>query len=378
MRSQKSPTPNQLLARFIRTFIFLLPLLIAPLSRADFIGEKGHSFSGSGAWWYQSFTVSGSSQTFTLYFTSRYNAAALIASQSQISNFTNNNTVSYIDGFDGNFGVKSITLSPGSYFLGVRNKTSGSNAFSVELESPITSAGATFVQSGIQGAENVSAGGYLVHDFTIQDGYRYIIDGNNSGNLTIRFIPRSEKSKFTSNQGYTYYTDFGGVGDPNEPGLATINLNPGNYTLAVRSTSSTTESITYRMHIFSIDGAAAGQNFSASSYFFTTADQVYNYYYSRGQANLAYAWYYYYQGNALYLYYYLQPSQGYYNYCDYIGRYYFYTYWNDGQYGSAYYKLYEGYALAHWCWYYYSGEDALASYYYNHYMKWAISEYYAH
>lgn len=368
-------------SRTCAVFSAVFLLAAAPIAHADFIGEKGHSFSGNGAWWYQSFTVSGSSQTFTLYFTSRYSAAALIAPQSQISNFTNNNTVSYIDGFSGEFGVKNITLSPGSYFLGVRNRISGSNAFSVELEEPIASSGATYVQAGIQGAETVSAGGYLVHDFTIQDGYRYIIDGNNSGNMDIRFIPRSEKSKFTSNQGYTYYTGLGGVDDPNEPGLATINLNPGDYTMAVRSTSSTIETITYRMHIFRLDGSTGGQNQSGSSgysYYSNLAQNTYAYYSSIGQSNLAYAWYYYYQGNGLYLYYYSQqPWQALYNYCEYIGHYYFYSLWNDRQYANAYYKLYEGWALAHWCWYSQLGDDYRATFFYNHYMKSAYAEYYA-
>ncbi len=355
-------TPTLLRPRLRPVALSAMTLFVAlaamiPAAQADFIGEKGHTLTHSGDWWLNEFTISGSNQTLTLYFTAQYRAVGVIARVTQRSAFTSGSAFSYIDGFDGDFGVKSITLAPGSYFVGVRNSVSGSNRFSLELEDhPPTYGDATFAQVGIQAADYVNAGGWFTHDFTIQSGFRYVIDGNNSGSLNTYIIDRTEKADFQANRAFTFYSDYGGENDPNQPGLATISLPPGNYTLAVRSTSSIREALTYRMYIYRLNsggGGGGGSTASPGTYYYLESSNAYAYYSRLGQFELAYAYYFYYTYYATYL---DTAAAG----RDNLALYYFY-------YGQTLYYYYLYYAY---------GNPQGASYYYYYYTAFVFYYYY--
>ncbi|MEX0891550.1 MAG: hypothetical protein WEB88_05210 [Gemmatimonadota bacterium] len=195
--------------------------------------------------------------TFVLRFVSEYQAQAAIIPANQLDAFRNGQGFTGWALFDRNIGTQTVTLGPGQYYVGVRNVTQASNRYRAELDYDIQLApenGYTFsyVDSPLQGAETVGAnGGMLWHGFTIQEGYRYLLDGASLG-LEMYIIPASQLNAFRGGQTFQYYPDYSGS-DGAYPGLWELKLPPGSYYLAVHNPGSIGGPITYLMERWRIN-----------------------------------------------------------------------------------------------------------------------------
>jgi len=228
---------------------YLSPKEASTTPSTFFLSQQCYSFSSNGDWWQQGFTL-GQTTTLVLRFATQYIADAAVFTSDQLSNFQNNNTFSGYGNFDNQIGYHTITLAAGSYYLGMRNQNSEANQVSIELDFEISlplSDNYTYYDNYINGVENISAnGGKLWHSFTIQYGYRYFIDGCNSG-LEDYFIPNNQLSNFQNDQTFQYYSDYADNPCGEGTGLWEILLPAGTYYMVARNTASTTHSINYIM-----------------------------------------------------------------------------------------------------------------------------------
>ena len=110
-----------------------LGALFCSTASADFMGSKGRTLQVGQSVIQGSFEVKQNT-TFTLYFAADYSATLIVMNSNNAQTFVNGGSVSYYDGFDGQYGINSFTLGPGSYSLGVRNKSNVANTVSYELE----------------------------------------------------------------------------------------------------------------------------------------------------------------------------------------------------------------------------------------------------
>jgi hypothetical protein len=92
----------------------------------------------------------------------------------------------------------------------------------------------------------VANGGYLTQAFTIQSGFRYFMDGGNSG-LDTYIIPASQIANFRDNVTFNYYTDDSGIGDASQPGYYELNLAPGNYYLCFKNNEAIKKGVVYTL-----------------------------------------------------------------------------------------------------------------------------------
>lgn len=251
-----------------RGFFVLLTLLfswITSLSSqaqvATYFTDKHGTFSGIGSYWYQEFTIH-QQRTFVLRMTSDYAADAAIVTGAELGNFTGNRSFSGYALFDNQYGTKSVTLPPGTYYVGVRSQSSSTNAYRLELDYDIqvpadTAHTYTFLDHYIQGTQYVGAnGGKLWHGFTIQSGFRYFVDGCNTG-LSTYVIPASELAAFKSGGTFNYYTAYSGT-DNAYPGLDEIILPPGSYYLAFINSNSIQKPVTYTMERWRVNTVTTG------------------------------------------------------------------------------------------------------------------------
>jgi len=199
--------------------------------------------------------------TYLFYFASDYRAQAAIISPGQVSAFQNNGSFSAHALFDNRFGFQSVTLSPGSYYIGARNTSDSANTTSIELDpfEAYAPEGTTYEAQCISGSENVDGnGGRLTHNFTIQDGFAYTLDGCNTG-LECYIIPRSELSNFNNSRTFEYYTDYSSPSGSNAaPGYYHLQLPPGEYTLVFRNSDADDHAATYLMLAWRITGGGGG------------------------------------------------------------------------------------------------------------------------
>lgn len=210
-----------------------------------FIATQDRSFSGIGSSYTQQFTISSSAK-FIFRFTSQFKAQAAIIVPAQLNNFKNNKSFSGYGVFNNQVGTNNVTLSPGTYYLAVRNASQETNKISVELDYAITLPGsdkAAYAGIYFSGAKSFPAGTNYWQAFSIQKGYRYFLDGCNV-NCAVRIIPDNQLAAFKNNQtfqSYNQYYDAGGNG----PGLFEIKLPEGNYYLV--SHNSQQGALTYTM-----------------------------------------------------------------------------------------------------------------------------------
>jgi hypothetical protein len=251
----KNPSPRGLLA----LLFLLVSWFFGSTSQAQvatYFTDKFGTFTGPGSYWYQEFTLTRQ-QTFVLRFTCDYSGDAAIVTGSQLDNFINNQSFSGYALFDNQFGTKAVTLGAGTYYLAARSQASGTNSYRLELDYDIAlpaESGRTFsyVDNYIQGTEYVAAnGGQLWHGFTIQSGFRYFVDGCNTG-LSTYVIPASELSTFRARGPFNYYTSYSGT-DTANPGFIEYNLPPGSYYLAFINDSAIQKPITYTLERWRIN-----------------------------------------------------------------------------------------------------------------------------
>jgi Bacterial Ig-like domain (group 2) len=212
--------------------------------------EKNGSF-GTNGFWYQELTLA-SSTTFVLRVVSDFAIDAAILTPGQLSAFTTAQSFTGYAIFDNQVGTSSVTLPSGRYYVAVRNQSQGNNSYRIELDydiqlRPEQGYSFTFVDNYLNQTQDVAAnGGRLWQPFTIQSGFRYLLDGA-SINVDTFIIQASELSNFQNGRAFNYYTDYGGNGDPSNPGLWELRLPPGNYFLVFRNRSALTGLAVYTM-----------------------------------------------------------------------------------------------------------------------------------
>ncbi len=146
-----------------------------------FLSNECYTVNNLGDWWAQSFTITATTN-FVLRFASQYKADAAIVDESQINNFKNNQPFTGYAGFDDQFGYKYVTLNAGTYYLAIRNQISSANILAVELDYYIilpSTDQVTYNDDYVSGGQSLNSGAKLWQPFTIQNGFRYFIDGNN-------------------------------------------------------------------------------------------------------------------------------------------------------------------------------------------------------
>ena len=204
-----------------------------------FLASQDYSVSAYGAYSYQQFSVSATT-TFFFRLASSYKVQAGIFVPSQLSNFTSMQSFTAFGLFNNQHGTQTVTLSPGTYYLGVRNTNNGTgvNKWSWELDYIYTfpaSDRVSFYDTYFQTVNAQPTGGKFWQGLTIQNGFRYFIDGC-SVNAETYIIPENELSNFQNNLSFQYYTDYymaTGAG----PGMWEVNLPAGNYYLVGKTTA---------------------------------------------------------------------------------------------------------------------------------------------
>jgi len=236
------------------------------------------TFSNHGDYWYQGFTVYSTSQ-FVLRFASDYVADAAVLPSAQLNNFTGGRAFTGYGVLSAQFGTRYITLKPGSYCVAVRNRANSGNRYDVELDHRQTAPADSqyryqFNDIYLNHASYVGAnGGYLTQSFTIQSGFRYFMDGGNSG-LDTYIIPANQIGNFRSNATFQYYTDYSGVGDTAQPGYYELNLPPGTYYLCFKNSNSIKKAAVYTLERWRIFNQPGNIGLGGSSNWNTSGNYV--------------------------------------------------------------------------------------------------------
>ena len=106
--------------------------------------------------------------------------------------------------------------------------------------------------SGPNYTRYVTKGTRYTQTFTIQSGYRYFIDGVNTGELECFIIPSSQVSAFMAGQTFQQHSQYQETG-AYCPGLNEIILPPGTYAVAVRNNSSQDAALTFTIEEWRIN-----------------------------------------------------------------------------------------------------------------------------
>jgi uncharacterized protein YjdB len=219
--------------------------------------DKTGSFNGVGAYWYQGFTLARQT-TLVLRVVGAAAIDAAIVTSAQLPAFTGNQSFTGYAVFDNKFGTSTVTLPAGQYYVAARGQATGTHNYRVELDydiqlSPERGSTFSFVDVYASGAENVGAnGGKVWQQFSIQTGFRYLLDGA-SINAETFIIPASELANFRNGQTFKYFTDYGGNSDASNPGLWELRLPPGDYVVVFRNTGAVNSAITYSMERWRIN-----------------------------------------------------------------------------------------------------------------------------
>jgi hypothetical protein len=267
------------------TWLFVLASLCPVLRPAaaatapdTFFISSDSTLNGQGAYWYQAFTVSATS-SFVLRVACDYTADAAILPAGQLNNFIGGRAFNGYAIFGSTFGTHYVRLGAGSYYVAIRNRANAANQYDLELDKRQTAPADSqhyyrFNDLYLNHAGYVGAnGGYLIQPFTIQAGFRYFMDGGNSG-LDTYVIPANQVANFKANTTFQYYTDYSGVGDTAQPGYYELNLAPGTYYLCFRNHSSIKKAAVYTLERWRIYNQPGGIDLSGSSSWNTSGSYV--------------------------------------------------------------------------------------------------------
>jgi len=193
---------------------------------------------------YQNFTVNSGTISFVFRFVSQYRATAAVINASSLAAFQSGASVSTYAVFNDTFGTNGLTLGPGSYAVVVRNDTQGSNTYRYELDYLESLPGGSFVDYYLENQGTVSPnGGKFWQPFTIQQGYRYWMDGANTGTQTY-ILDSANFALWQAGDAFSYYSDYSGD-DPQEPGGYEVALPPGDYYLCFENDTSESQAVCY-------------------------------------------------------------------------------------------------------------------------------------
>ena len=192
------------------------------------------------------FTVS-STTTFIFRCVGQYSGSMAIVTPDTVQSFVNFGAYSGYAIHRDSSGHQSVTLGPGTYYLGMRNTSSSSNTMRIELDLQQHTTNLTLVDYYVSGVKSLSSGGKLWQGFSVQAGYKYFIDGCNTG-LEIFVIQESQLAGFQSGGSFQYLTDYSFPSpSTDQPGGAEYKLAPGNYYLCFRNSSGAAQSLDYLM-----------------------------------------------------------------------------------------------------------------------------------
>lgn len=197
----------------------------------------------------EQFTVS-STRSFAFRFAANYAAQAAVIEPSQLAAFQSCAGFTGYGLFDRTFGVNFVTLNPGTYYVAIRNMQASPNKYGYELDYTIGSVllnpenGYTFTPNDtyVNTARAINKGTRYVQPITIQAGFRYFLDGVNSGELECFIIPASEQSNFLNGSPFQHYSAYAGAGGFC-PGLDELKLPVGDYAIAIRNNAATDASL---------------------------------------------------------------------------------------------------------------------------------------
>jgi hypothetical protein len=185
------------------------------------------------------FTLSESTR-FVMRYASDYTAQFAIMPSNQLPAFEAFAAFDAFHTWNGGSGTQSLTLNPGTYAIGIRNSQSVSQKFSWELDLDILELpdgqGYSFSFGGVvfSEAQSISAnGGWAWQSFSIQEGYRYFVDGTNT-RTSAWIIPASARAAFEAGGSFEFFSDYEGKAG-GAPGLWEVRLPPGTYYLAMRA-----------------------------------------------------------------------------------------------------------------------------------------------
>lgn len=207
-----------------------------------FVASQDYTVSARG-YWTESFTIDKAT-SFVFRFASEYQAQASIITPDQLTNFKNFAGFNGFASFNNQFGTNYVTLNAGTYYVAIRNSSTASNKWSVELDNVITLPStdrATFYDNYATGTKSFSTASKFWQPFTIQTGYRYFLDGC-SVNCDVKIISSAQLAAYQGGQTYQYYSDYV-LATGATPGLWEIKLPAGDYYLI--STNTTVAALTY-------------------------------------------------------------------------------------------------------------------------------------
>lgn len=212
-----------------------------------FIASQNKTFSKHGEWTVEGFTISKTT-SFVFRFAGQYKAQAAIITEAELNNFKAMNSFRGFSIFDNQYGYASVTLAAGKYYVAVRNTNNGANITSTELDlaySLPASDRCRFYDKYIDGAKSWNAGGKMWHGFTIQSGFRYFMEGCNTGFET-NIIPENQLDNFKNGRTFTVFTDYDKTGG-GAPGFYEVKLPPGTYYFVAHNKTNATQAIVYNM-----------------------------------------------------------------------------------------------------------------------------------
>ena len=181
----------------------------------------------------QKFTLTQTT-SFVLRFAADSAADCYVFSQKDLDAFNAGKTVpTFVNFLSSTGGEKTVTLTPGDYVVGMRNRTSSINVARYELDYAISLPGMTrsYAINPLPhtiGPVTGAGGGKLVQAFTVKANTRYFLDGANTG-VTAYVIPASQLSNFQRGPNFQFlYSN----STTDAPGFVELNLPPGQYYVA--------------------------------------------------------------------------------------------------------------------------------------------------
>ena len=193
----------------------------------------------------EQFTIT-TTTSFYFRISAQFYMQAAIITPAQLANFTSMGAFTGYAIFDNIFGMKAVTLAPGTYYVAIRNTSTSANKWSWELDYfysfPATDR-VSFYDIYIYDALTYATNAKFWRPFKVETGARYFIDGCNI-NTEFYVIPASELSKFQAGQSFQYYTDYYLAGG-GSPGFWEIKLPLGDYVLVGSGTGQSAS--TFRM-----------------------------------------------------------------------------------------------------------------------------------
>ncbi len=195
-------------------------------------------------------------KAFVIRFSSRFNADAGLFDQEQIINFVNFQSATGYGAIPNGFGTRHIRIPPGKYTLAVRNRSGKASSFSLELDYEINlppTDMATLDFPASEGAQTLDPGTVAYQPFAIEAGYRYFLDGNNTG-LSTYIFGASEIEKFKNSQAINFHSQYSSPTVNCEmPGLIELVLPVGNYFIGFRNDQTVPNSFTYTIDRWRLD-----------------------------------------------------------------------------------------------------------------------------